>query len=199
MTNRFDDAISQIDAANAADPNHVSTTEGTVPAEFVYGQRMSAALDGIAPDASELLKLAARAQHIRRWEVPRSEYPMTRAGYHRWRNDLKRRHAEWAGEILAGCGYPPQDIDRVGALIRKEGLGTDPETQALEDAACLVFLEHYATEFAAKHDTGKVVEILRKTLTKMSEHGRTAAHALPLPDAVRQLVAAALQSRAPAP
>ncbi len=109
-------------------------------------------LDQFDPDAPELLRLAARAQHIRRWTVPRTDYPMDRAGYHRWRNDLKRKHAEWAGEILKSCGYSDAEIARAGALIRKENLRGDAEAQTLEDVACLVFLEHYAADFATKHE-----------------------------------------------
>ncbi len=159
---------------------------------------MSAMLARIYPDASEALRLAARAQHIRRWEVPRSSYPMDRGGYLRWRKELGRKHAEWAGEILAACGYGEDELARVGSLLRKENLKRDPETQALEDVAALVFLAHYAEDFAARHDPAKVAGILAKTLAKMSDHGKGALATLGLPPAILSaLEAAAVEARDP--
>lgn len=199
---RFDDAIAKIDAANAEDPNKVLVGDAERPAEVVYGERMSAALARLDPQASESLKLAVRAQHIRRWTVPRASYPMDRPGYLRWRKDLQRKHAEWTGAILAECGYGEDEIKRVASLIRKENLKYDAEAQALEDIASLVFLEHYAMDFAAKHEPEKVVSILAKTFNKMSEHGRDAALELDLPPALAGLVREVLAARAapePAP
>ena len=194
---RYHDAIARIDAANAEDPNRVGIGGTQRPAELVYAERMSQALAGLYPDAAEELRLAVRAQHIRRWTVPRDGYPAGRAGYHRWRNDLKRRHAEWTAEIMANTGYGADEIARVGALIRKENLKGDPEAQALEDVACLVFLEHYAEAFSAKHERAKLVEILRKTWGKMSDRGRDAAVRLPLSPPLRTLLAEALPPVAP--
>lgn len=195
---RLNAAAAGIDAANSADPNHVLVDGAEYPAELIYGQRMSAMLARVYPDASEALRLAARAQHIRRWEVPRSTYPMDRPGYLRWRKDLGRKHAEWAGSILADCGYEADEIARVGSLIRKENLRRDAEAQAVEDVAALVFLAYYAEDFAAKHEPEKVVTILAKTLAKMSEHGKTSAATLDLPPAiVGALEAAAAQASAP--
>lgn len=189
---RLERAAAAIDAANSADPNRVETGGEAHPAERLYGQRMSAMLDRVYPDASEALRLAARAQHIRRWEVPRASYPMDRPGYLRWRKDLQRKHAEWAATILTTAGYDAGEIARVGSLIRKENLRRDPETQALEDVAALVFLAHYAEDFAGKHAPEKVVSILAKTLAKMSDHGKQAAAALDLPPPVRHALASAI-------
>lgn len=183
--NRLNRAIADIDAANSKDPNLVDVGGANVPAERVYGERMSAMLARVYPDASELLQLAARAQHIRRWEIPRDSYPMDRTGYLRWRKDLGRKHAEWAGEILSAAGYAEHEIARVGALLRKENLRRDAETQALEDVAALVFLAHYADDFSTKHPAEKIISILAKTLAKMSEHGRQAAATLDLSPDVR--------------
>jgi hypothetical protein len=194
---RYDDAIARIDAANGEDPNRVRVDGAERPAELVYAERMSQALARLHPDAREELRLAARAQHIRRWTVPRDSYPAGRAGYLRWRNDLKRRHAEWTGEILVATGYGPDEIARVGALIRKDNLKGDAEAQALEDVACLVFLEHYVEAFAAKHERAKLVEILRKTWSKMSARGQEAALQLPLSPPLRTLLAQALPPVAP--
>ncbi len=188
----FEMALNQIDAANAQDP-HLEVVKGeTRPAELVYGERMSAMLVRFFPNAPEALRLAVRAQHLRRWIVPRDSYPMDRAGYHHWRNDLKRKHAEWASAILSECGYDEAMIARVATLIRKENFKQDPDGQALEDVACLVFLEHYADDFAAKHEPEKVADIFRKTWGKMSERGHTAARTLKLSAGVRALITAAL-------
>ena len=191
---QYEIAIAAIDTANSADPNEISVEGHARPAELVYGWRMSAMLARLNPEAQEALRLAVRAQHLRRWEVPRASYPMDRSGYHRWRNDLKRKHAAWASDILRECGYDSAAVDRVGALIRKENLKIDAEAQALEDTACLVFLAHYAADFAARHDDAKMLEILRKTWTKMSERARALAVTLDMPKAVRSLVDEAVKS-----
>src|SRR5205823_865318 len=145
---------------------------------------------------SEALRLAARSQHIRRWTMPRSQYPMTRAGYYQWRTMLGRFHAEEAGRILRDVGYDEATIGRVQSLLRKERLKSDPETQTLEDVICLVFLENEYVEFAGRHEDTKVIDILRKTWRKMSPRGREAALALApsLPDGPRKLVETAITS-----
>lgn len=180
---RYARAIERFDAANAADPSGK---------ELDYGRRMSAWLERVAPDASEPLRLAVRAQHIERWRIPRDDYPEGRQGYKRWRSDLARLHAEVAGAILAEEGYPADVVERVGELIQKRRLKTDPEAQALEDTACLVFLDHYFADFAAKHPDDKIVDILRKTWNKMSERARAMALELELPDHLAALVRRAL-------
>lgn len=193
-TARLADTIAAIDAANAADPTLIAVGGESRPAEVVYGERMTAALATLHPDASEALQLASRAQHIRRWTIPRASYPMDRTGYLRWRTDLKRRHAEMAAAIMQANGYAEGEIARVGALIRKERLKHDAEAQALEDVACIVFLEHYVDDFAAKHDDAKLISILRKTWVKMSPHGHAAALKLELSPRVSALVGRALQA-----
>ncbi len=158
---------------------------------------MSAVLASFAaernlPAPSTALQLAVRAQHLERWTLPRDSYPMDRPGYHRWRTELKSYHARRAAEILRGLGYTPELTDRVGFLLEKKRLGRDPETQTLEDVACLVFLRYYAADFAANHPDEQVVRILRKTWAKMSPDGRDAALASDLPAHVGTLVARAL-------
>jgi hypothetical protein len=194
--NRLDAALAGIDAANSADPIRVMVDGALIPAELIYGQRMSAMLARVYPEATEALHIAARAQHIRRWEVPRSTYPMDRPGYLRWRKDLGRKHAEWTGEILARCGYDEAEIARIGSLVRKDNFRRDPEAQAVEDVASLVFLAHYADDFAAKHEPEKVVSILAKTLGKMSEHGKAAAAGLDLSPGVQGALEAAVAQAA---
>ena len=188
----FELAFTRIDAANAEDPNTIIVEGRSRAAELVYSERMSAMLARVAPDAPDALQLAARAQHLRRWTIPRDSYAMDRAGYHRWRGELKRRHAEWATEILSECGIDAETTAKVASLIRKENLKTDFLSQTLEDVACLVFLQHYAADFAAKHDHEKMIGIVQKTWKKMSNEGQQAALALPLDAGVRALVKEAL-------
>jgi Domain of unknown function (DUF4202) len=177
MSDRLQCALSAIDAANARDPND----ETGEPAELVYGRRMSEALAAFAPDASEPLRIAVRGQHIERWLSPRGVFPEGKAGYIAWRNAAKKRHAERLGELMAACGYEEAAIARVGALARKERLRSDSEAQTLEDVACLVFLRHYAENFAAKHEGEKVFDILVKTQRKMSPGARAAGLDFGLP------------------
>jgi len=172
---RFDDAIRGFDDANAEDP-FLERVEGEdLPKELVYGRRMSRWLERLAPDAPESVKLAARAQHIRRWEVPRDTYPEGRAGYLKWRTDLHKRHADIAATILQDAGYDDETIGRVRTLLRKRGLKTDPDVQLMEDVICLVFLEHYFHDFAQKHDEEKLLSIVQKTWKKMTEKAHEAA------------------------
>ena len=185
-------ALEAFDRANAADPNREAVDGVAAPKELVYGQRMSDWLERLYPEASLALRLAVRCQHIERWRVPRKSYPEGRIGYLTWRRDLKALHAERAGEILERLGFDAATVERVRALVNKENLRQDPEAQALEDVACLVFLAHYFADFAVGHDDDKVVDILRKTWRKMSETGREAALALPLGPTEAALVALAL-------
>lgn len=189
---RLTAVLAAIDDANAKDPNRAAGDGGDRPAELVYAERMSRCLDRLYPDASDLLRIAARGQHIERWTSPRSDFPMTREGYLRWRSELKRYHADRVGALMAEAGYDSDDIQKVKALILKQRLKRDPEAQALEDVVCVVFLEDYFADFAAKHDDAKVVDILRKTWAKMSPHGRDAALTLSLPQEARRLVETAL-------
>ena len=192
MTERLDDAIARIDAANAEDPNREFVDGAARPKEVVYAERMTGWLEKLAPEASEALRIAARAQHIERWTMPRAEFPDGREGYFRWRTTLARFHAERTAGILAEAGYETDVIDRVKGLLRKHRLKTDPEVQTLEDVACLVFLESYFADFAKRHDEAKVIGILQKTWAKMSPRGHDAALALDMPAEARALVEKAL-------
>ena len=191
---RFEDALQGFDAANAEGPI-VELVDGEgVPKELVYGRRMSERLDRFAPDAPEAVKLAARAQHIRRWEIPRDTYPEGRAGYLKWRTDLYKRHAELAADILQDVGYDDETVARVRTLVRKRGLKTDPDVQLMEDVICLVFLEHYFHDFAQKHDEEKLISIVRKTWNKMTERAHAAALQLDYPPEDLVVIQKALQS-----
>ena len=192
--NRLQQAIELIDRANAQDPKSVDENGTERPGELVYGERMSAALAGYCDQPSEHLQIAVRAQHLERWTSPRSSYPEGRAGYLKWRTDLKRYHAERAGELMRQAGYDEADIDRVATLIDKRGIKRDPEVQMLEDVACLTFLQHYAADFIAPHDDDKVMDILAKTARKMSAEGLQAAAGLDLPDRLSRLLHQALSA-----
>lgn len=188
----FDAAIAAIDEANRSDPNIVLVEGQGWPAELIYSERMTETLAALYPDASDLLKIAARAQHIQRWTVPRASYPMDRTGYLRWRTELKKRHAEMAADIMRRCGYGEEEVARVASLIRKENLRFDPDAQALEDVACIVFLKYYFPDFAGKHDEQKLIGIIRKTWNKMSDRARREALRLSLPGHLQVLVEKAL-------
>lgn len=174
-TDQFKEAIHQFDLANSQDPNKDIWEGNAYPKELLYAQRMTDCLEAFAPDASEALQLAARCQHIKRWEIPRETYPMDRPGYHAWRNELKKYHAEQAESILQGLGYEEETIERVKFLLQKKQLRRDPETQTLEDVICLVFLEYYFDDFSQKYDDEKLIDIIQKTWRKMSEKGHEAA------------------------
>ena len=186
--------LAAFDAANAQDPNTELVDGIAVAKELVYGQRMSAKLDSFYPEASTVLQLAARSQHICRWKIPRSDYPMDRQGYKRWRLDLAAFHGETAGEILAANGYNNDTIQRVKDLLLKRSLKRDEEVQTLEDVICLVFLEYYMEDFATKHDEAKLIDILQKTWNKMSGKGHEAALKLPLSESILALVGKALST-----
>ena len=186
---RFAAVLAAIDSANSADLRRTAAGEAV---ELVYGRRMAQTLGQLAPDASELLRIAVRGQHIERWTSPRDSYPQGRVGYLKWRAELKDFHARRVGEIMAAAGYDSGDIARVAALIRKEKLKYDAEAQTLEDVACIVFLENYFAEFSKSYDDIKVIGILRKTWAKMSPAGHAAALALDMPPRAAKLVEAAL-------
>lgn len=190
---RYSAATERIDALNRQDPNRESWQGRSVPKELLYSERMSAWLERLEPRASEALRLAVRAQHLGRWRKPRGEYPAGRKGYLAWRRDCMRMHAELAAEVLRAAGYDAATIERVEDLIMKRRLKRDPESQLLEDVACLVFLESYLAEFAARQQEEKMIEILRKTWRKMSLRGRRAALELDLSAEARALVARAVE------
>lgn len=193
MSEQLQRTFAAFDAANSQDPNQELVNNQPIAKELIYGQRMSAQLSSFRPEASVALQLAARCQHICRWKIPRSDYPMDRPGYKRWRSDLAQFHGETAAAILAEYGYDQAIIERVKGLLLKRGLKRDEEVQTLEDVICLVFIQYYLEEFAAKHDEEKLIDIIRKTWNKMSVKGHEAALQLPLSAAMLELVGKALK------
>ncbi|KAJ5532806.1 hypothetical protein N7494_009358 [Penicillium frequentans] len=137
---KYDRALERIDLAHKDDPNTIEVNNETLPYEYHYAQKMTKYLERLNPTASDLLRLAIRAQHLRRWETPRASYPATKIGYHSWRGALQRTQAALVEKICLESGYEAEDAARVGAMVRKADLRKgDPDTQTLEDVACLVF------------------------------------------------------------
>ncbi|UCV17521.1 DUF4202 domain-containing protein [Ferribacterium limneticum] len=186
---RFTKTIALFDAANGQDPNQ---DEGQ-PKELLYAQRMTNMIGRFAPEASEVAQLAVRAQHIQRWTVPRSNYPLGKPGYFAWRTGLYQFHAETAGELMRQAGYNEAMIEQVKAAIGKVGLKTNPDTQMLEDVSCLVFIEHYMLGFAGQqpdYSEEKWLGIVRKTWKKMSGAAQAFATTggIKLPEALVPLI-----------
>ncbi|MBV1866962.1 MAG: DUF4202 domain-containing protein [Marinosulfonomonas sp.] len=193
---QFTAVMSAIDAVNAEDPRKITVNCVEHPYETVYAERMSETLERLYPDASQLLRIAARAQHIRRWQIPRETYPKGREGYQKWRLSMRVLHADLVGGIMDDNGYGADDIALVGSFLRKEGLKRNAESQALENVVDVVFLAHYWDGFVAKYphyDDDKLVDIVGKTLRKMSSPGHQAALALDLPPATARIVLAAVE------
>ena len=190
---RFARCLTLIDAANAEDPNQ----DQSQPKELLYGQRMSDMLARFQPDANEAVRLAVRAQHIQRWKIPRSQYPMTKEGYLAWRTGLYKFHAETAGELMRQAGYDDTMIERVKKAVSKRGVKVNPDTQMLEDVAGLVFIEYYMLDFAGtkpEYSEEKWLDIIRKTWKKMSDaaHAFALSGQLKLPEPLTPLIVKAV-------
>lgn len=171
---RFQRAIALFDAANAEDPNLERADGKEWPKELLYGRRMTEMQQRYAPEASEVVRLACRAQHICRWKIPRKDYPMTPEGYQRWRTTLYKFHADLAGDLMRQAGYDDETIESMKKVVGKRGLKVNPDTQMMEDVVDLVFLEHYIVGFAAQkadYSEDKWLDIIRKTWKKMSDRG----------------------------
>ncbi len=187
------EALRRFDDENSQDPNLVEADGTQVPRELLYARWLTDWVLRLCPEASEPLRLAARCQHLCRWQIPRSSYEMNRVGYLKWRGDLKQFHARKSAEILRDVGYPEEVIERVQQLNLKKNLGSDPECQILEDALCLVTLQYQLEELIRKTPEDKMVEILRKTWKKMSPTGRQFASELSLSETAKRLVGEAIR------
>jgi hypothetical protein len=191
-------AIAAFDQANGEDPNQEQHQHQAVPKELLYSQRMGEMQERYAPEASEAVKLAVRAQHIQRWKIARSEFPMDRQGYLQWRTKLYKFHASATGDLMRQAGYDEDMIERVMTIVSKKGLKVNPETQPMEGVGGLVFLEHYMQDFAAKHpeySEEKWLQIIDKTWQKMSPRAREFALSgrIRLPEALVPLILKAVQ------
>jgi len=185
-------AIAAFQAENARDPRRVVDAGLERPRELVDAERLAAWVERLEPRASEALVLASFCQHLRRWEIPRSDYEAGRLGYLKWRKALARFHADQAGEILRGLGYPEEVLLEVRQIQLKQGMSLRPDVQTMEDALCLSFLEHELGEFARQHPDDKVIDIIAKTWGKMSDRAHQLALGLPLGSRELSLVQAAL-------
>lgn len=188
----LDAAFAAIDAANAGDPNTIVVRGQERPKEQAHAELAVEWVCRLVENPSDALLLAARAHHVRRWEIPRSSEPTGRAGYLKWKRGLQQHHAEVAGRVLAGVGVDATTIERVQTLVRKERLRSDPEVQALEDALCLVFVETQFGDLTEQLGEDHMVEVVAKTLRKMTPAGRQAALGLPLDDEALRIVGRAL-------
>jgi hypothetical protein len=188
MSTLLDQALRQFDQANRQDPRQQPFEGTTHPRELLFAQRVFEWVTRLNPDASEAVRLAARAHTLRRWEIPRDRYPMDTAGYHAWRQATMAHSAQAAAAILKSLGSPAQTIERVGQLIRWELFPHDPDAQLLEDADCLAFLELKLGDYLAQWDERKLARILRGTWAKMSERARALAGQLPLDQRIRHLL-----------
>ena len=188
QTNKLDQAIELFDTYNSKDPKKTLVNNQEVPNAVLYAQRMTKMLNEFETGASDQLKLAARSQHIGRWAIPRNQFPQDRKGYLQWRGQLKIHHANIASEIMEKVGYDISTISMVKDLLMKKQLKQNPETQTLEDVICLVFLEYYFDDFSKDHEEEKLVNILKKTIVKMSEKGVEAALNLALSEKAKSLI-----------
>jgi hypothetical protein len=194
-TTKLENVLSTIDKINNQDPNTVLINNQLKPKSLIYGHQMSACLNEHWPYSNELLQIAVRAQHIKRWHLKRSEFALGKAGYFKWRIALGIFHAQLTADIMLDHGYDNSQAQTVAAIIRKENIKSDDDSQTLEDVACLVFLQHYFETFAQKHSEEKIIRILRKTWAKMSPKAQQIALKLPLPDHLNRLVTLALSSK----
>lgn len=186
-----------IDDINKQDPNKITIDDlnGDKSLQFkelIYGQQMTACLEQYWSNNDEILQIAVRAQHIKRWHLPRSEFPQNKAGYYQWRIALGKFHAELTQQLMLEHGYSDEMATNTASILRKENLKTSHHTQTLEDVACLVFLQHYFGDFASKHNEKKIIRILQKTWKKMSPKGQKIALTFNLPQQLAKLVEKAL-------
>jgi hypothetical protein len=172
---RFQRALQRFDEENSRDPNLELVNGAPRPRELLYAERLTDWVLKLCPDPPEELTLAARCQHLCRWMIPRDKYERTKAGYLRWRNELKKFHAAKAGEILREVGYDQAMVERVQALNLKKNFPGDPLSRVLEDALCLVFLQYQLADLAAKSTDEQMINALRKSWNKMTEAGRAEA------------------------
>jgi hypothetical protein len=190
---RLEKAFALFDAYNRQDPHQITEGGTTYPAEYFYAQQLHHWVTTLYPEAGEALLLASRCQHIGRWEIPREKYPEGKAGYLRWRQALSVLHAQKAGELLAEAGYTSEEIEPVQAIVRKSHLHQNPDSQAMENALCLVFFAYQYEDFRQGQSDDTVVRILKKTWKKMSEPGRAAALKLSYSEKGKALLDEALQ------
>jgi hypothetical protein len=194
MNNNYESAVTRILKVNESDPSKVEVNGEEFAANMLYSQYMGEWQEKLYPEVAEEVKLAARAQHICRWELLRNEFPEGRAGYLKWRQTLAQKHAEILAAIMADNHYSPESIERASLAVSKKNLKTNPDSQVVEDCACLVFLEYYFDDFITKHTGDKLINIVQKTWGKMSERAHEAALKLSFSDDALAVIQEALKA-----
>jgi hypothetical protein len=189
-------AVERFDALNARDPNQIVVAGAARPRELVQAERLETWVLRLEPNASVALRLAARCQHLCRWELPRADYGEGRVAYLKWRKDLAHHHADLAASVLTELGFSTETVAAVRRINLKQGLKVDADTQTMEDALCLAFLEHEFAEFAPKYEDAKVISIVQKTWRKMSPRAHELALGLPFAPETLALVSRALSEAA---
>ena len=193
INNQLEAVLTEIKDINARDPNREEDEhQNAYPKELLYSIRMLNSLLEYEPRPSPTLQIAACAQHIERWKSPRSDFPEGKAGYKKWRTQLGGFHAERTANVMEKHGFDAANIIQVKKLLQKRELKKDPETQALEDVICIVFIKYYLDDFARKHTEDKLITIIQKTWNKMSDKGHKKALALPLKEDILNLITKAL-------
>ncbi|MEQ6917704.1 DUF4202 domain-containing protein [Halomonas aquatica] len=192
LETRYETTLAALDALHGQDPRGVVVDGESVPQELWHAGRMSAWLERLHGAPDELVRLAVRGQHLQRWQVPRSDYPEGRVGYLTWRRDQGQRAGETTARLMREAGYGDEQAERVATMIRKQGLGRDEGVQAVEDCACLVFLENYFGDFSKQIDHDHLIRIVQKTWRKMSPRAHELALELPMTADARALVEEAL-------
>lgn len=190
--NLFSQAIDAFDSANSKDPNFIEVNGFEKPYELIYANWLSEWVMKLNPNASEELQLAAKCQHIKRWEIPRSKYPEGLKGYTKWKKELAEYHAEEASKILKQIGFDETLVERVKSINLKKNLKTDSDVQTIEDALCLVTLQYQIEGFSLKHDDEKMIGIIQKTWAKMSDRAREEALKLSYSERVLSLIKKAI-------
>ncbi|SDO50227.1 protein of unknown function [Halomonas shengliensis] len=188
----FDRVMAALDALHAEDPRRVEVAGERLPQELWHAGRMSAWLERLHASPDERMRLAVRGQHLQRWTVPRGDYPEGRVGYLTWRRDQGQRAGETTARLMREAGYGEEEAEAVARMIRKQGLGRDAGAQAVEDCACLVFLENYFADFSRQIDHDHLIRIVQKTWKKMSPRAHELALGLPMSGEARALVEEAL-------
>ncbi len=193
LAGRLGVAVAAIDAANDGDPTAVRVAGQSAPLAMAEGQAAFRWVQRLRGDgAGEVLLIAARGHHIRRWESPRDEYPRNRAGYQAWRTGLYEVHAGHLATIMGQAGYADAEVEAMSRIVHKRGIKADPDAQTYEDAVALAFLEIQFAPFAARTPRATMVRALQRTWRKMSDAGHEAALTLPLAPELQSLVEEAL-------
>jgi len=194
MDEKILEAFKRFDELYKQEPNNEIYDGKEYPKEYLYSLRMLEVLNDIFKNANAAQLLAVKAQHLCRWEIPRTDFPEGKQGYHTWRNALYKHQSEKATNVLKELQFDEQTIEDVANAISKKGLKQNFTSQVVEDVACIVFLKHYFANFVTKHssDEEKTISIIKKTWAKMSPVAHDHALQIPFEEKAAQLITKAL-------